>query len=674
MLDRPTLVEGGGIQTPAWRNRSPAGKAVRLVAVLLLLLFLVWLLLFVTRGRFLKVPFERVASRVLDRPVRVEGDFQLFFDPLSIHFAASGLSIANPGWAGSPHVLFARRIDLRLATLPLLMGTRRIDRLRLDGSRIDLEWDERGQRNNWTFGDPGTPPAPYDLPRIRRALITGTVLHYRDPRVRFVVDVVIDTIAARRNRLADEIRFDGTGLLHARPFRLSGSLLSPNETVAGGNNRFLLHAAGADTRLGVAGTLPGATEIEGGVLAVAARGDNLARLFDFIGIVVPDTRAYHLVAQVRKEGEAWHFTRLKGRFGQSDLRGRLTIVMRERRPRLEARLASSMVDIVDLGPFIGYRPGAAPVRRVAGRPRVLPDAPLRIAALAGFDAHLDYAVRHIRAPSLPVSDVRLRLELDHGVLRLSPLRFDMARGHVVSDIVIDSRARPVATDYDIRLAPTPLGRLLAGWGVEQSGTTGTLGARVRLKGRGDSVHRSLARANGRIALVLPRGTLWTRNAQLSELDIGTFVTKMFAHKLETPVQINCGLIAFTVREGRAMADPILIDTSRNVLTGRGGFDFADEALALKLRADAKTFSLFSGQSPVGVGGYFAAPRLDVISPELLTRAGVGIGLGVAATPLAAILAFIDPGDAKAAACGPVLAGATASAQRTRKGRPRTDVR
>jgi AsmA family protein len=43
------------------------------------------------------------------------------------------------------------------------------------------------------------------------------------------------------------------------------------------------------------------------------------------------------------------------------------------------------------------------------------------------------------------------------------------------------------------------------------------------------------------------------------------------------------------------------------------------------------------------------------------------------SPLAAILAFIDPGDAKAAACGPVLAGARASAMRTSKGKPRQDV-
>ena len=92
-----------------------------------------------------------------------------------------------------------------------------------------------------------------------------------------------------------------------------------------------------------------------------------------------------------------------------------------------------------------------------------------------------------------------------------------------------------------------------------------------------------------------------------------------------------------------------------------------------MRADAKTFSLFSGQSPIGIRGSFAQPGIKVISPQLLTRAGAGLGLAVFATPLAGILAFVDVGDAKAAQCGPVLAGATARAQRDSKGRLRGDV-
>jgi len=74
-----------------------------------------------------------------------------------------------------------------------------------------------------------------------------------------------------------------------------------------------------------------------------------------------------------------------------------------------------------------------------------------------------------------------------------------------------------------------------------------------------------------------------------------------------------------------------------------------------------------------VGGYLAEPHLKLVSPQLVERGGAAIALAVVATPVAALLAFIDPGNGKAAACGPVLAGANAAAQRTTKGQPRKDV-
>ena len=420
--------------------------------------------------------------------------------------------------------------------------------------------------------------------------------------------------------------------------------------------------------------------LEGSDLNVRARGQNIARLFDLIGIVTPDTRSYRLASHLTKAGEEWRFTRLTGGFGNSDVSGRMTISLPNNRLKLDADLASRSVDIIDVGPFVGYSParlskegGKGAITQVNGTPRLLPDAPLRAEALAAFDAHVNYKVARVRAENLPVSDIALTLDLDHSRLKLSPLTMNFSGGNLASDIIIDARQKPVFTDYDIRLSPTPMGKLLKGFGVEESGTTGSLKARIKMTGRGDTVHDSLSTSNGRIAVILPKGTFWTRNIQLAEFDIGTFVQKMFQDKLKKPVEINCGLIGFTVRNGIAAADPILIDTDKNVMTAKGGFSFKDESMDLAFRADAKKFSLFSGQSPVGINGHFAAPGIQIISPELIGRAGVGVGLGLVASPLAAVLAFVDVGDAKGAACGPVLSGARASAQKTTKGDPRKDV-
>jgi hypothetical protein len=661
-------------------HRDPVTTAVAsLVAVLATivgLILLAWTILYVTKGRFLKHTFEKYASRAALRDVRVAGDFQFYFNPIDIKFLAEGLTITNPKWAKEPYFLKSKLIDSDIKTIPLIFGQQRADWLMLLGGDLDLRWSPDGKQNTWTLGKPTG--KPFKLPDIRRALIQGTRIHYTDPRMQLRANVGVDTVRAQDTRFASDIRFSGNGSLRDRPFTLSGSLMSPNETVTGGKNRFRMHAEGYRTVMDVSGTLPGATQIEGVPLDFRLRGYNLANAFEFIGVAVPDTRGYQLRSVLTKNDSVWRFTRLRGRFGNSDLAGKLTVTVRDRL-KLDATLATQSLDMVDAGPFVGYDPerldatGGKVVRTEGGTPRILPDAPLKVDAIRRFDADVHWTVRRIAGDKWPISNIDLTLDLDRSMLRLSPLTFDLDRGHVASDISINARREPVFTDLDLRLSPTPMGRLLRGFGVEESGTTGTLKARVKLAGPGDSIRKWLGSSNGRIAVIMPQGSLWARNVQLSELDVGTFIWKMWQKKLKEPVQINCGLIAFTVRDGIAAADPIIIDTKKNVILGRGGFSFKNEALDLRVRADGKKFSLFSGQSPVGIGGYFARPALDVISPQLIARGGAGLGLATVVSPLASVLAFVDIGDAKAAACGPVLSGATASAQRTKGGEPRDDV-
>ena len=660
--------------TPRWR-RVARNVAVVLVATIAA----IWLVLFITKGRFLKGTFERVVGGLTNRQVTVGGDFQLYFAPLKIKFYAEKLAIANPAWATRPHLFTADRIDTRIAPLSLLFGKRRLYWLDLTNGAVDLEWTKAHDHNSWTFSEKKG-GKPLDLPRIDRATVTGTQVRYLDPRLQLLADVKLDTIRSTDARIGEAVGLDGGGRLRGTPFTVVARLLSPDDTVARGKNELVMRARAAGNTIDVAGTLPSIAAFENVPLAVQARGRNLATLLDIIGVAIPNTRTYRLRAQLVQSGPEYRFTHLRGTFGDSDVRGRLTIANRERL-HLDSQLTTRQLDIVDAAPFIGYNPDivaekgavAAAAATGAAPARILPDAALPITTMQRFDADLTWRIDRVRSKRLPIENIDMVLDLERGRLALSPLTMSMARGNLANDIVFDTRQRPSAVSYDVRLAPTPLGRLLAGYGVAESGTSGTIRGRIQLKGRGDTIHDSLSTANGRIAFVIPSGSLWTRNVQLAEIDLGVFIQKMFEQELKEPVQINCGLVAFTVRGGVAATDPILIDTKKNVILGNGGFSFRSEALDLAFRADAKKFSLFSGQSPVGVNGYFASPSLNVISPQLVARAGAGLGLAIVGTPVAALLAFVDPGDAKAAQCGPVLAAKPAAAQRDKDGKPRKDV-
>jgi hypothetical protein len=684
-METSTAVESHAVVATNEQSSAPALRKRRwriarnIVLTLIAALFLVWLILFITKGRFLKRPFESITSSLADRTVTVGGDFQLYFAPLRIKFLAEQLNVSNPQWAGKPSLFSAKRIETHIAPFSLLFGRKHAYTLDLADGVIDLEWDKAHKRNTWTFGS-DSQGEPFQMPQIDKAVIAGTKVRYLDPQMPLLANLSVEPIVATDTRIGDAVDITGDGRFRKTPFTLIAKLLSPNASAGGGENQLQLQAKAANSVIDVSGTLPTLTDVEGVPLKVTARGRDLSELMEVIDVAIPRTRRFALKAQMVKDARKYSFTRLTGTFGQSDVSGGFTADNTERL-RLDAKLTTRRLDIIDAAPFIGYNPDivaskgaiAAASATGAAPQRIMPDAELPVAMMQRFDAGLDWKIATVRSRNLPMSNISMKLALERGRLALSPLTFSMARGDVKSDLVFDTRQRPSAISYDIRLSPTPMGRLLAGFGVADSGTTGTIHGRIKLAGRGDTIHDSLATSSGRIAFVMPRGTLWTQNAQLAELDLGTFVYKMFEGKLKKPIEVNCGLVAFTVRRGTAATDPILIDTSKNVVTGRGAFSFGSEAVDIAFKADGKKFSLFSGQSPVSIGGHFAEPRLQVISPQLLGRAGAGIGLSLIGTPVAGLLAFVDVGNAKSTACGPVLAGASAAAQRTTKGEPRKDV-
>jgi uncharacterized protein involved in outer membrane biogenesis len=650
------------------RWRESLTWPLRILAGLAAALLLAWAVLFITKGRFLKDLFVDMASERTGRQVRVGGDFNLYLNPFHIQFLAEDIAIANPPWARDDQLFEAQRVELQVNIWRLIFGGgmrfRALDIVRGD---IALETDAKG-RNSWTFKDGES--EPFELPRIRRAAIVGTTLSYVDPVQKLEVALRIGDVAARRSTIQGPLTLSGSGRSHGTPFSVTGTLTSPNETLAGGRNDLKLHIDVADSDIDVKGTLKGVTEFEGADLDLTAQGRTLQTPFRLLGAVVPETRRYRINSHLTKVGDEWRFTRMNGKFGASDIRGNMTVARPAARLTISADLSSRSLDILDAGPWIGYSPerldamgGRGAITTEGGRPRVLPDAQLDISGLASFDANVKYRARNVRTGTIPIGNLEVDLALRDRRMELRPVAFDLAGGRLTADVTINARARPVVTDYDVRLSPVALGRLLTSFDVENSGTTGMIKGRMQLRGYGATVRDSLGSSSGRIAMILPRGALWLRNAELAELDIGDFVQAAISKKLKEPAQIRCGLLGFTVRGGIAAADPIFIDTEKSVIRGQGSFSFAQESLNLTMEADAKNFSIFSGQSPIGIEGYFAAPRIDPIKPELIKRGAIGVIAGVVASPIAAVLAFVDVGEEKDTNCAPVLAGARTAAVR-----------
>jgi uncharacterized protein involved in outer membrane biogenesis len=322
---------------------------VRILLWIVGIIFAIRLILLITKGRFLKGPFE-----------------QLYFAPLRIKFRAEGFHIANLPWASRPDLFRADLIDARIALLSLIFGALyRVPWLVRNGA-ADLEWSRDHLHNTWASGDPDKKGEPMTLPLIRRALPAGATLRYRDPGMQLNADIGFETVKAQDTRFASDGRFSGMGDMRGKPFTLKGEPLSPNATVSGGKNSLAMRAQSGATMLKVSGTLLGATELEGSDLRLVIRGPNSPQLFDFLGVAIPDTRDYSFTSALTKAGEEWRFTHLKRRFGDSALAGRTTVSLPEGRLLFKAELATQALDIIDVAPFIGYNPDKIEAQGAAG--------------------------------------------------------------------------------------------------------------------------------------------------------------------------------------------------------------------------------------------------------------------------------------------------------------------
>ncbi len=656
---------------PPLRHRRPfesaIGSIVGVVVSLLGLLVLAWAILFVTKGRFLKPTFVKYASRYADRPVTVGGDFQFYFNPFHLKFLAQDLSVANPAWAHDRQLFTARLIDSEISTWDLIFGRQHVLDLTLDGANAGLEIDKAG-RNTWTFaGD-----TPFKVPPIDRASVTGSAAHYIDAKHAADVRLTFGDLAGQVGRTGNEqvsgpLTFRGGGTALAQPFTIRGAFTTPNSTITGGRTGIQLHANLAQTDIDVAGTLPGVTRIDGADLRVTVAGHNLQTIARAAGTILPATRPYKLAANLTKADDEYRLTHLTGRLGGSDIAGHLTVETGGTRPKILGDLRSATLDILDLGPLLGYSPerleakgGKGAVTMVDGHPRVLPDAPLDLDALDTIDATVTYRAARVATGTVPISNFALDFDLDDRRMLLKPIAFDIIGGRLTANVDIKARRAPVSTDYDIRMTAVPIGKLLTSFKVEDNGTTANIAGHIALHGLGDTVHQSLSTSSGRIAIVVSQGTLWIRNIELAKLDVQNFVVALLGKDLKKPRDIRCGVAAFTVRDGVSVADPVLFDTGRAIYSMKGQFSFKDESIGLALRGRSKEFSLFSGQSPIGINGYFGAPGVNPISKELLGRAGGAVLLGVVATPVAAILPFVDLGTAKNSNCAAIEKAETAA--------------
>jgi uncharacterized protein involved in outer membrane biogenesis len=464
------------------------------------------------------------------------------------------------------------------------------------------------------------------------------------------------------------------------PFRLDvrgGSVLRlQDETVP-----YPLHieAAIGDTRVAFDGTLTDPLHPDVFDIALKMSGASLSDLFPIFGVPLPPTPPYSLEGRLKHDGVLWTVAGLNGRVGDSDLSGDLTIDTGRDPPFMRATLLSRVLDFDDLAGFIGATPQAGAGETASGRqkaaarekeadPRVLPNVPIDLSRLRAMNMAVDYTGRRIKAPKLPLENLKAALRLENGVLTLKPIEFGVADGTIGGVLILDGRKDMPRMTSDLMLRRLSLKPFFAVTDMADL-TAGRFGGRIRLTGNGRSLAEVLGASSGETTVAMTGGSLSPLLVELIGLDIAETLAIVIADS-QTPVPIRCAFGQFKVEKGSMKTEGIVVDTADSTLLGTGAINLGSEKIAMTIRADPKDVSPLSANAPIAITGTFHDPEIS-IDPTGTAGEGLFDRIVSLADPILALLPVMDLGTAKDRDCAALMRGdVKGSTQRETPSSPR----
>ena len=654
-----------------------SSKALRWTgAVLGALLVLILVVLSLFDWNRFKHPIERIASTRAGRSVSISGNLDVHIWSLTPTVILHGLILGEPPWEKSRPMATVDKVEIHLKLLPLLKGEVILPRVALFKPDVYLHQD-KGGRANWTFENNAPTnersSQPSKLPAIQNLLIEDGQLTLIDDVRHLSVKGTIRANEQKANSDPTPFRIQGTGTINDQPFKINvagGPLahIDPEHPYP-----FDLQIAAGGFRVESKGRALKPFDLAKLDFQVDFSGKDLAEGFYLTQLALPNTPPFKLRAHIARDGMQVSVTDIAGTVGESDVRGKLDIDVSRKRPFMSGDLSSNHLRMKDLAASLGGEPkggdslDATAEKNQAPKPvspkkapphdpnaRLFPDAHLQVDRVRAMDADVRFRANSIATTSVPFEKVAFRAKLDAGVLTLDAVSFEMPQGHLSGQVKIDARSNVPAVHIDVRVKDIQLDQLKSAKPTASAPLVGLLQARAVIDGTGDSVHAVMGDSNGRVTLILPEGQVTSAFAELTGIDVAKGLGLLLT-KGDDKAPVRCGVAQFNIKDGRMSAENITFDTKDVLIRGSGGINLGPEELNLNIKGEPKKVRFTRLRTPIEIRGHLASPSFGVNAGSVAKQGAIAVALGVLATPLATILAFVDPGLAKNQNCAAMIA-------------------
>ena len=660
---------------PRPRRRFTIGQFFKWLAILLVVVILsiAAFIVFLPEAWLRSVAGGK-ATDAVGREFAIDGPLKIRWHWDHAQVTARDIRLANVSDSKDKNMVEIKSLDFSIKFWELLYGKLNFPELNIDGARIVLEKKDE-KTKNWDFPalskantatEATLPDDRGEFPVLGAFKVTNSTLVYRDAPKKLDVELALDTSLANADDDKSTMSISGKGTIQDQSFTLDAK--------GGGVNMLRntdkpfplkLDLTMGKTEIHVDGTFQDPVKMAGVDTSLKISGPNLADLFYLTTIVLPPSPPYSLSGRLTKKGDVWHYNDFAGKVGDSNLDGDLSYDISGERGFLKADLTSKLLDIKDLGGFIGAAPknGSAKelsaeqkeqVAEAATSPNVLPDVPIDLARLRTMDADVKLKATRVNAPNLPIDDLLLGIRLDNGLLKVDPLKMGLAKGDVGGVVILNGREQTPSVDIDVTMTKLNFREFFDGTRFEPL-SGGRFGGHFVVKGSGKSLAEVLGSGDGRFTAVMTGGRISRLIAEAVGLDIAQVAPRLLGADEST--EIRCGVVDFGLKDGLLRSNAIVLDTTFSNIHGDGVIDLKDESVSADIQSDPKQPSVLSGNTPITIGGRLKKPAIGLEPVEATAKVGAATALGVVLTPIAAIIPFIDIGLGEDADCDALIATA-----------------
>ena len=570
---------------------------------------------------YLRGPLLKVLAAHLDRPIRVDGPLSLHIFTRNPRLVAEGIVIGNPAWTPRGETAEVGKLTVVFAT-PRLGQELIVDRLQIDDARLHLIRDVAGHAN-WQLENPDQ-GAPRPLIVIRSLIVMGARVRLDDAQKHRQFDGSVSAHDASGPPGAQPLRIEGKGQMNGRPvnFELTGD---PLRTASRGKHYvFSFRERSSGSQVAASGFLLHGFDQRSYDATFEASGADLRDMQYLTGAKLIDTGAYHLTGSMARRGYISSFTDLAFKSGESELRGSVSIDTAKGQFNVDADLDSQNLRLADLGLRAAGRDPEPPSNQL-----LFSGAAPDLTVLTRGRAAVQFRARRVEAGRVILSALAVKLTNDHGEVTIAPVSAEIMGGQLSGEIKIDARKEIPAVRLEVRIDDMQLGQ----YPRKQAGPPpieGSLAVRIRLTGRGKSLHDAAASADGTVVANLPGGMVRDSLAELTGIDLRGLGLLLAKDKKEVPVR--CGIASFDAHDGTLTAKNLLLDTAPVLIAGEGFVHLESETLDLILRGYPKHVRFFQLRSPIVVHGTLKSPSIGIQAHD-------------------SKLVLMDPGKAKDADCG-----------------------